>query len=258
MSLIIKTEAIVLRAIKYSETSKIVTFYTKELGKIGAIVKGARKRESKVGSALEPMSYVQVVLYVKESREVQLVSQIELIQSFHHIASDLERISVGLSLVEIVNAIVHEQEQNVPLFLLLKDSLSELENLSLSPSFLLWYFELKLSELLGFAPVFDSCGKCKKALTTDAGTSWQLYSISRGSPVCNTCSVTQETLTHLSTNAVQALGKLISIPDVKKLNNNYLEVQKNEEIETFLTKYLQLHVPGFRIPRSREMLKAVS
>ncbi|MBI3193860.1 MAG: DNA repair protein RecO, partial [Ignavibacteriae bacterium] len=110
---ILKTEAIVLRTINFKESSKIVTFYTKELGRVGAIVKGARRANSKIGAALEPMSHVQIVLYIKEGREVQTVGQCDLIHSYHHFAIDLEKLSVGLSIIELVYDIAHEQEQNV-------------------------------------------------------------------------------------------------------------------------------------------------
>ena len=162
------------------------------MGRIGAIVKGIRKREGKFGSALEPMSWVQLVVYVKESREVQTVAQCDLLQSFHHISGDLDKISIGLALVEIVNTIAHEQEQNIPLFDLLKNSLVYLEEAETNISWVLFYFELKLAELLGFNPVFNFCGNCKKAITLENGTKWQMYNLLKGSPVCDGCSSSGE------------------------------------------------------------------
>ena len=73
------TDAIVLRAIKYGDTSKIVTLYTRRFGKVAVIAKGARSAKSKFGSALEPMSLIQAVFYRKENREVQLLSQADLL-----------------------------------------------------------------------------------------------------------------------------------------------------------------------------------
>ena len=77
-----KTEAVVLKAVKYRETSKIVTLYTKKFGKINAVAKGAMLTTSKFGASLEPMSYILAVLYKKETREVQFLSQADLIKPF--------------------------------------------------------------------------------------------------------------------------------------------------------------------------------
>ena len=64
--MIAKTEAVVLRSMKYRETSRIVSFYTKQFGKISGIVKGARSPKNAFGSALQPMSHVSLVLYKKD------------------------------------------------------------------------------------------------------------------------------------------------------------------------------------------------
>ena len=71
---ILKSEGVVLRRIKYSETSLILTFYTKDQGKISLIAKGARNPKSKFVGALEPATYASIVYYHKDSRELQLLS----------------------------------------------------------------------------------------------------------------------------------------------------------------------------------------
>ncbi len=258
MSEIIKTEAIVLRSIKYSETSKIVTFYTKELGRVGAIVKGVRKREGKHGSILEPMSYLQLVLYMKESREVQTVGQYDIIKSFHHISTDLEKISVGLSLLEIVNAITHELEQNESLFNLLQECLVQVDDKTLIPSLIYFYFQVKLVELLGFAPVFDSCNNCKNPIPIEKEGGWQSYNLLRGSPTCDSCSQMQDGLIKISTQALRHLQKLRNNNRVIEICRNQPEFHIIEEIEGFLVKYLQTHVTGYKSPRARKMFNIVS
>ena len=68
MSYIAKTEAIVLKSMKYRETSKIVTFYTKQFGKITGLVKSARSAKNKFGSSLNLFSHIELVIYKKEGK----------------------------------------------------------------------------------------------------------------------------------------------------------------------------------------------
>ena len=91
-----KTEAVVLKAVKYRETSKIVTLYTKKFGKINAVAKGAMLTTSKFGASLEPMSYILAVLYKKETREVQFLSQADLIKPFLSLYSDYNKMILRL------------------------------------------------------------------------------------------------------------------------------------------------------------------
>lgn len=258
MSDIIKTEAIVLRSIKYSETSKIITFFTKELGKVAGIVKGVRKKEGKVGSILEPMSYIQLHLYMKESREVQTVGQCDIIKSFHHISSDLDKISVGLSLLEIVNAITHELEQNELLFNLLQECLLQLDNNLVSTTQIYFYFQVKLVELLGFSPVFNICSNCKNDIRLNKENGWQSYNLLRGSPTCDACSQTQDGLIKISTLAMVRLDLIRNSETLLQNTGTQPEFRISEEIEGFLVKYLQTHVTGYKPPRARKMFTNVN
>ncbi len=249
---IVKTEAIVLRTIKFKESSKIVTFYTKELGRVGAIVKGARRANSKIGAALEPMSHVQILLYIKEGREVQTVGQCDLLHSCHHFAADLEKLSVGLSIIELVYDIAHEQEQNIPLFVLMTESLAVLNQTSNSTSVLL-FFMLKLAELLGFAPVFGNCHLCNNEIIRQRNEDKCLmFNLQRGSPVCDNCSDTQHGLFKISPSVLSKLQQ-ISFKTTSDIVGLKLEQKEEHEIEEFFVRYLQSHVTGFKQLRSRKI-----
>ena len=73
--MITKSEAIVLKSMDFRDSSKIVTFYTRSFGKLKGIAKGARQMKSKFGAALEPITRVSLVLYKKEHRDLQLISE---------------------------------------------------------------------------------------------------------------------------------------------------------------------------------------
>jgi len=216
------------------------------------MVKGARRANSKIGAALEPMSHVQIHLYIKEGREVQTVGQCDLLHSYHHFSADLEKLSVGLSIIELVYDIAHEQEQNIPLFELMTVSLAALYEASNSTS-VLFFFMLKLAELLGFAPVFRTCHLCKKEINHQQNGTWLMFDLQKGSPVCDTCSKSQHGLYKLSTSALNRLQQLSALKKISDFSE-FLIIQKAEhEIEDFLVHYLQAHVTGFRQLRSRKI-----
>ena len=99
---IIRTDAIVLRGLDYGETSRIVTLFTRERGKMSVMAKGARKTKSKFGSTLQPMSHVEVVFYYKPTRTLQILSESSHVRAFHDLQRSLEKITLGLRVVELV------------------------------------------------------------------------------------------------------------------------------------------------------------
>ena len=153
--MIIRTEAIVLRAMEYRETSQIVTLFTREKGKMAVLAKGARLLKSRFGSSLQPMSYTQVVFYHKPTRGLQTLSESAHVLPFHHISQDLEKISIGLRIVELVYALMEEDEQNPQVFNLLVEVLRRLDQAETHAVNLLPYFQMRLGSVLGFAPDID-------------------------------------------------------------------------------------------------------
>ena len=146
---ILKSEGVVLRRIKYGETSLIATLYTKSSGKISLIAKGARKPKSKFVGSLEPATHSSVIYYHKESREVQVLSEIEIINANIYISENLRKSAVALAIVGLVDSVMSGTESNEELFELLTGTLSALNDTEYDVA-LLWYFEINLLRLLGF------------------------------------------------------------------------------------------------------------
>ncbi len=151
---IAKTEAFVLKTIKYGETSKIVTLFTKDFGKLNAIVKGARNYKSKLCGTLESMNYIRAVIYLKESRELQLISNAEYIKSFTNIQSDIDKLQASFKIIEILNRSVVNNDVNRDLFDILLSSISMLNNSVANFEIYILNFQIELSKILGISPVF--------------------------------------------------------------------------------------------------------
>jgi len=144
-----KAEGVVLRRIKYSETSLIVTLYTREYGKIGLIAKGARNPKSKFVGSLEPASYVSIIYYHKEGRDLQILSEVDSMRSNSSIINSIRKIAVAFAIVNLIDSVVTEAESNEDIFNLLKESLHALNDREIDIP-ILWYFEMNLLRQIGF------------------------------------------------------------------------------------------------------------
>ncbi len=106
-----KTEAVVLRSIRFSEADRILHLYTASRGRIGAIAKGVRKTKSRFGARLEPLSHVELMLH-EGSGELQTVTGVELLRSHHEVREDNYRLNVGMIGAEAMLRLFGEPEAN--------------------------------------------------------------------------------------------------------------------------------------------------
>ena len=163
--MIVRTEAVVLRSLDYGETSRIVTLFTRSRGRVSIMARGARSRKSRFGSTLQPMSYIQAVYYYKASRELQTLSESSHIRAFNDIGRRLEKMAVGLRVVELAASLL-EEEQSSSVFDLLVNVLSTLNDVETNVQNLLPLFQLKLAVALGIEPGF---ARDEVAALTDEG-----------------------------------------------------------------------------------------
>ena len=149
---IIRTEAVVLRTLEYSETSQIVTLFTEEKGKITVMAKGARRPNSSFGASLQPMAYTQVVFYYKPTRSMQMLSESALVEPMHAIHRSLRTITIGLRIVELLRALMEDEDPQPDAFALTIHTLRRLNAAADRPGNVWPYFQLQLATQLGFAP----------------------------------------------------------------------------------------------------------
>lgn len=254
MSTIIKTEAIVLKSIKFRETSKIVTFFTKELGKISGILKGVRNSKIMYGTALEPMAHVAIVLYEKKGRDVQTVTACETVRRFRKLFEDLDTMVIGLSVVELVRDVAHEEEKNVPLFDLLAGTLSALEGATRYPMNLFYSFEIHLARILGFRMIFDRCLSCHTVMFQEGMETGKIgFHLERGAPLCGQCSSMDGQKTTVSVQSLRLLDHFARETDIGKAANVKIDRKSAGEIESVLWSFLRYHVSGIRTLKSRKV-----
>lgn len=171
-----KDEAVVLRTMRLGEADRIVTLLGRASGKVRAVAKGVRKTKSRIGSRLEPFSHVSVVLW-RGRGDLDTVSQVDVVQTFHHLREDLNRFALGEIMLEAADRVVQDRERTPRAFSLLVDGLQGLDA-SGSP-LVMASFLLRLASVAGFAPRFDACAEC------GAPAGW--FSAPQGGAVCGRC-----------------------------------------------------------------------
>ena len=150
--MVIKTRGIVLRAIKYSETSVIADIMTEHFGLRSYIVSGVRATKSKVAAGLlQVMSLVEIVAYEK-AEKLNRLTEIRAAHVYTTLPFEMQRMSVGLFIAEVARRTIKGSEENRPLFQYLFDVFKFLDQTNGSVANLHLAFLVELSSHFGFRP----------------------------------------------------------------------------------------------------------
>lgn len=154
-----ETEAIVLRTYRLGEADKIVSLFSRQLGKLRAVAAGAQRPKSRYGGVLEPLTYIRLWLFERENRDLLRMNSAELLESFFAMQSDY---AVGIAaqyMAEVCERLLPEREVNERAFRLL---LAVLRGLKARGSIdrALLYFNYWILRLGGFLPDLDRCVVC--------------------------------------------------------------------------------------------------
>jgi len=250
--LIVKTKAIVMRSWRMGETSKLVSLYTEGYGKVKVMAKGARKPKSKFGAALEMLSEVQAIFYFRDERDVQTLSECDLLRSFPALATGLERLSFASAACELLDHLTIEHEANRRLYGYLAGVLGALEEVGQEQlECLFWYFQLRLADALGYRPELNNCVSCRSAL----GGTWLWFSAALGGGLCKACGPRAG-----SRIAGESLEGLSYLQGLKAYCREAIPASPARAAETrgLLRAFLEYHAGAQGRLKSLEFLEAIS
>ncbi|MGH9861591.1 MAG: DNA repair protein RecO, partial [Candidatus Acidiferrales bacterium] len=161
------SEAIILRSYSLGEADRLVSFFSRSMGRMRGVAQGARRPKSRFGSSLELLSHVRIWWYERETRELVRISQCELDESFLAAQSDYD-CGVALGLIsEITETILPEREASDAAFRLLLLAARTIQE-TRKPLAPVTYFCLWTVKLGGWMPELNSCTKCKRDLEAGA------------------------------------------------------------------------------------------
>ncbi|HWA53966.1 MAG TPA: DNA repair protein RecO [Solirubrobacterales bacterium] len=179
----LKTEALVLRSIRYGEADRILHLYSKTRGRIGAIAKGARKPKSRFGGRLEPFFHLDLVLH--EGRgELLTVTGVTTLDGYPRLRASGPALNAAARACDAVLRLLDSAEPNPPAYNLLCRYLAMLDEPGAERAASLetaLSFRLKLALAAGFAPELASCAHCGEAEHLSG------FSGAAGGVVCVSC-----------------------------------------------------------------------
>ncbi|MBN2425581.1 MAG: DNA repair protein RecO [Calditrichaceae bacterium] len=225
----------VINAIRWKDSSKIVTLFCRTDGRIKVIVKGALRKNSPYGGIMETLNLVDTIITDKASRSLQIVADAELVHDFKKIRSVPEQFAYAMAILEVINQLFEASHSETAYFDYLITVLQEMEYFP-DPETVFWYFLLKTSSFLGFKPEFSRCQACGKELLNEES----LFSLNSGISSCIECGEQDVSTVVLSASERNFLLKLQSFPHRNLRNLNRPEIKT--DFTSLLVKFLNYHL----------------
>ena len=233
-----RATALVLRAVDYGESDRIVTFLTRELGKVTAFARAARKSQKRFGGALEPFNRL-AIRYRDRRGELLSLASATVDRARPGIAADLDRIARASYLTELTGESTKEREPHGELFDLLDGGLELLATAATGGGWLA-AFELKLLALAGYRPDLAGCASCG-----DAAAEQYRFSPERGVLACSRCAgghgipVSAGTVRLLEASLEQPLDRLdrfafseAQVVEARRLLAPFIRLQLGKELRS--------------------------
>jgi DNA repair protein RecO (recombination protein O) len=217
----------------FSESDKIVTFFTRDFGKLRGIAKGAKRTKKGFGSTLELFSYINLIFFDKGNLGLARINSCYSIESYMEICKDIQKVAYGSYFVELVNGLVGEKEKNDGIFNLLVDSLFLINYQKLDEE-IARIFEIRLLSLLGYQPQLEECLICAHKLSSKEKF-W--FSPVKGGILCNRCSHGFKKLSSISLGTLRILLMARDM-DFNKIHRLVFSNQALKESEDALTNFI--------------------
>ncbi len=237
--MLLKTQGIVLRSIKYGETSLILDVYTRANGRQSYMVNGVRSANARIKqSVVGVSSLLDMVVYHRDNKDIQRIKEIKPLLNYQGIPFDVTKGTVALFMSELISKTVKESEENDLLFDFLKQSFIALDKAE-KPTLFPLVFPIWLATYIGFAP----------------GNDW-----TENTPYFNM----QEGLFVEDPPLLHGLGTEISrvlsdirLLDISNMENIRIPKQIRRELLDSLIEYYKLHVENFNHLNSHVILREV-
>jgi DNA repair protein RecO (recombination protein O) len=196
-----KTRAIVLRVVEFSESSCVVTLFTEDFGKIGALAKGAKRPKSPFEGALDLLALVRIVFLRKSSDALDLLTEGKLERRFRSAQRDLARLYAGYYVAELLAELTDAGDPHPELFAAADQTLFALDGgAPLAESVL--RFELAALRHLGHSPSLSQCVVCGKAVESGDRVA---FGMTAGGVLCADCRPGRRQVVSVSEPVIAAL-----------------------------------------------------
>jgi len=232
----VKIRALVLNSIKWKDSSRIVTLFTEERGRIKVIVHGVAREKSRFRGKLETLNLVECLISYRKSRSLQVLTEAMLLHDFRLIKNEFIKMAFGFAILETIDSIFQEEETDNIFFQFVLTIFQNMEK-SATPELIWWYFLIKIASYLGFKPGMETCSICGNSPKSRATLALQ-----KGVIYCQDCAAGDGLV------KILPYKSYIFLKNLQNENYNTIGISKDSvEVPHFdytnlLLEYLNLHL----------------
>ncbi|MDR1141587.1 MAG: DNA repair protein RecO [Planctomycetaceae bacterium] len=253
-------DAIVLRTVDFSETSLILTLFTRQFGKIEALAKGGRRLKSPFESALDILTRIRVSFLHKKGDVLDLLTEAKLIRRFRVAESNLAGLFASYYVAELVDSLTEADDPNPAIYDLTVKMLARLEQGTLLMRSLI-RFEGLLLKAIGQQPSLGNCAECGTRINSEQKRI--AFGYIDGGALCSRCAESLRQTEHgqfLTSVSAEALYGMKQLTDSHDITENWkqLKLERNvqNEIRGIHNHYVS-HLLGRR-PRLYDWLNFIA
>ena len=244
-----KATAIVLKLVEWSESSAVVTLFTREFGKIRAVAKGARRPKGPFESALDLLALCRIVFLHKSSDALDLLTEAKLLRRFRP-QRELASLYAAYYVAELLAELTDDDDPHPELFDAAEQTLQEL-SAGGSVAALVLRFELTALRLLGHTPSLEQCVECGDEVAATARIAFGQQS---GGVLCAKCRAGKRNVVSVSAEVIDTLRQFAREESEAWRGCDFAGSHRGE-LRAVLNQYLY-HLLGHKL-RMHEYLPSV-
>lgn len=203
----VRSLGLVIRSVDVFETSSVVTLFTRDVGKVSALAKGARRLKSPMQGGLDLLTVSDIVVLHKASEALDLVIEAAPVERFASLRRDLAALYAGYYIAELLSDLTDLHDPHPKLFDAATITLRQLGDPALRPRRVL-RFELACLRELGLMPVLETCAHC--GVEVEARGDAFAFGLATGGVLCPGCRPGHPHVATLSGRTLEAIRVLAS------------------------------------------------
>jgi DNA repair protein RecO (recombination protein O) len=243
-----KASALVLRVTDFSETSLVVSLFTREFGKIGALAKGARRLKNPFESALDVLTHCRIVFLHKSSEALDLVTEAKLVRRFRPTRQNLSGLYAGYYVAELLGGLTDDNDPHPQLFDLADETLAALAA-GETVYRRLPRFELGALRYLGHAPALQQCAECGTPIELKGRIA---FGGIHGGTLCPECRRGKSQIVAVSAGTLRTMAQLADL-ESQAWRRMEIDARTLGELRGVLNHYIS-HLAGHK-PKMYEYLR---
>ncbi|PZD94041.1 DNA repair protein RecO [Paenibacillus sambharensis] len=241
-----RVEGIIIRSMDYGEGNKIVTLLTNTNGKVGVLIRGAKKLKSRYGSLSQLFTHGEFAFF--RTSGLGTLSSGEIITSHHRLREELDLMAHASYAAELTDRALQDEEAGSFLFEQLKACFQALED-GKDPAVTIHLYEMKILQAAGYAPVLHACASCGR----EEGPF--VLSPRLGGLLCPRCRYTDPSALRPGEGAIKLL-RLLGTMDMRRLGNIQIKTETKAELTESVRALMDYHM-GLRL-KSRAFLDSLA